>query len=259
MPVYRDEGVVLRTQRLGEADRIVTLLTKEHGRVRAVAKGVRRTSSKFGARLEPFMVVDLQLFAGRNLDTVTQAVTLASYGAEIVADYDAFTAASAIVEAAERIAEAEVQRSLYLLCIGALRALSRAEHEPRLVLDSYLLRALSVAGWAPSFDDCARCGEAGPHDRVSMPLGGAVCRSCAPPGAIAVSADAMAHLDGLLRGDWALLDAAPGTVRDRASGVVAAYAQYHLERSLRSLHVIDRERHGASRATAPAPAKESRA
>ena len=67
---------MLRTHKLAEADRIVTLLTREHGRVRAVAKGVRRTTSKFGSRLEPFTHVDLMLAEGRNLDTVTQAETL---------------------------------------------------------------------------------------------------------------------------------------------------------------------------------------
>ncbi|MGI8592269.1 MAG: DNA repair protein RecO, partial [Nakamurella sp.] len=76
MTVYRDSGVVLRVTKLGEADRIVTLLTRREGRVRAVAKGVRRTKSRFGGRLEPFSHIDLQLYAGRNLDIVTQAVTL---------------------------------------------------------------------------------------------------------------------------------------------------------------------------------------
>lgn len=90
MPTYRDEAVVLRTQRLGEADRIVTLLGKERGKVRAVARGVRRTSSKFGARLEPFMVIDVQCYAGRSLDTVTQAVTLAAYGRDLVEDYSRY-------------------------------------------------------------------------------------------------------------------------------------------------------------------------
>ena len=80
MSLYRDEGVVLRVQKLGEADRIVTVLTKRHGRVRAVAKGVRRTRSKFGATVEPFSHVDLQLFAGRNLDIVVQAEGLTSFG-----------------------------------------------------------------------------------------------------------------------------------------------------------------------------------
>ena len=70
MPTYRDEAVILRTHKLGEADRIVTLLTRYHGQVRAVAKGVRRTASKFGSRLEPFMVADIQFYEGRNLDTV---------------------------------------------------------------------------------------------------------------------------------------------------------------------------------------------
>src|SRR5437764_10795101 len=82
VPLYRDEAVVLRTQKLGEADRIITLLTRRHGRVRAVAKGVRRTGSRFGSRVEPFMQVDLQLHepAGNRpsaLDLVTQAETIA--------------------------------------------------------------------------------------------------------------------------------------------------------------------------------------
>src|SRR4051812_49560097 len=96
MPLYRDEAVVLRTQKLGEADRIVTLLTRRHGRVRAVAKGVRRTTSKFGARLEPFSHVDCQLYAGRELDIVTQAVSVEPYGGRIVGDYRPYTPRTAI-------------------------------------------------------------------------------------------------------------------------------------------------------------------
>ena len=68
VPLYRDEAIVLRTHKLGEADRIITLLTRQHGRVRAVAKGVRKTTSRWGSRLEPFTHVDLQLAEGRNLD-----------------------------------------------------------------------------------------------------------------------------------------------------------------------------------------------
>ena len=73
MRLYRDRAVVLRQHKLGEADRIVTLLTRDHGLVRAVAKGVRRTRSKFGSRLEPFAHIDVQLHPGRNLDIVTPA------------------------------------------------------------------------------------------------------------------------------------------------------------------------------------------
>ena len=76
VPLYRDEAIVLRTHKLGEADRIITLLTRQHGRVRAVAKGVRKTTSRWGSRLEPFTHVDLQLAEGRNLDVITQADTI---------------------------------------------------------------------------------------------------------------------------------------------------------------------------------------
>ena len=80
MSLYRDEGVVLRTSKLGEADRIITILTRGHGKIRAVAKGVRRTKSRFGARLEPFMRVDVLIAEGRSLDVVSQAEAVAAYG-----------------------------------------------------------------------------------------------------------------------------------------------------------------------------------
>ena len=87
MPTYRDEAVVLRTHKLGEADRIITMLSRGHGKVRAVAKGVRRTSSKFGARLEPFSHVDLQVAEGRTLDVVTQVESLQAFGEPLTDDY----------------------------------------------------------------------------------------------------------------------------------------------------------------------------
>lgn len=241
MPVYRDEAVVLRTHKLGEADRILTLLTRRHGKVRAVAKGVRRTASKFGARLEPFMVADLQLYEGRSLDVVTQAESLGSYGADISQDYAAFTAANAMVEAADRLTEAEGSLQQYLLLVGALRSLSRGEHGAGLTLDSYLLRALALAGWAPSFEDCARCGRTGPHDAVVVQLGGVVCAECAPPGAPRIDAATLGLLGSLLTGDWAAAEAAGERERGQATGIVAAYTQWHLERGLRSLPHVPRE------------------
>ena len=78
-----DTGVVLRVQKLGEADRIVTLLTRRHGKIRAVAKGVRRMRSRWGARLEPFNHVDVQCYTGRSLDVVTQAQTVDAFGARV--------------------------------------------------------------------------------------------------------------------------------------------------------------------------------
>ncbi|AAT89261.1 DNA repair protein RecO [Leifsonia xyli subsp. xyli] len=243
MPVYRDEAVVLRTHKLGEADRIVTMLSRQHGKIRAVAKGVRRTASRFGSRLEPFMVADVQLYEGRSLDVVTQAETIGAYGAAIAEDYASYTAANAMVEAADRLTDAEASLQQYLLLVGALRSLSRGEHGPGLTLDSYLLRVLSLAGWAPSFQDCSRCGRPGPHRQVVVQLGGVVCPDCAPQGASRVDAATIALLGALLTGGWETAEAAGESTRSQASGLVAAYAQWHLERGLRSLQHLQTDRH----------------
>jgi DNA repair protein RecO (recombination protein O) len=240
--LYRDEGVVLRTQKLGEADRIVTLLTRRHGRVRAVAKGVRRTGSKFGARLEPFSQVDCQFYAGRELDIVTQTETIAAYGGTIVSDYPGYTSATAILETAERLtaAEREPALRLYLLVVGALRAIAERRHDPGLVLDSFVLRALTVAGWAPALDGCARCGAEGPHRWFSPAVGGSVCADCRILGSATVSADTLLLLAALAIGDWGIADASATRDRRAVSGLVAAHLQWHLERGLRSLPLVER-------------------
>jgi DNA repair protein RecO (recombination protein O) len=240
--LYRDEAVVLRTQKLGEADRIITLLTRRTGRVRAVAKGVRRTRSKFGGRLEPFSHVDLQLYAGRSLDIVTQAETLRPYGERIVTDYGRYTAGTAVLETAERLTVEERAPALrlFLLVIGALRTLCTGEHAAPLVLDAFLLRALSVSGYEPALSGCARCAAPGPHRAFSVPAGGVVCADCRPAGTASPSPPAVALLDALLTGDWLAADASdPGDQRE-GSGLVAAYLQWHLERGLRSLRLVER-------------------
>jgi DNA repair protein RecO (recombination protein O) len=242
MPVYRDEAVVLRTQKLGEADRIVTLLTRRHGRVRAVAKGVRRTGSKFGARVEPFMHVDLQLYEGRSLDTVTQAETVEPYGDKIARDYGRYTAGTAVLETAERLSAEEREPSLrlFLLVVGALRALSEGSHTPTLVLDAFILRAMAIAGYEPVLDSCARCNEPGDHRYFAVALGGLVCREHRPPGAASISATSVALMTALLSGDWSVADAAEERVQRETSGLTAAYLQWHLEHGLRSLRLVER-------------------
>lgn len=235
MPLYREEGVVLRTQKLGEADRIVTLLTRSRGLLRAAAKGVRRTSSKFGARLEPFMVADLQLFEGRTLDTITQASTLGAYGPHISADYDRYRAGSVMVETAERLCEGGPAPEQYRLLVGALRTLAQGTIPTPLARDGYLLRALAAAGWSPGLDECVRCGVAGPHELLTVQLGGVVCDACGVPGTPRLSPGAIRLLAALLRGDWEATHAASDHEQAEAAGITAAYTQWHLERGLRSL------------------------
>ncbi|WP_040164241.1 DNA repair protein RecO [Microbacterium gorillae] len=239
MPTYRDEAVVLRTHKLGEADRIVTMLSRRNGKIRAVAKGVRRTSSRFGARLEPFMVADVQLHIGRSLDIIQQAESLGAYGADIAIHYDRFTAASAMVETADRLSDAEATPQQYLLLVGGLRSLSRGEHQPRATMDSYLLRVMAMSGWSPALDACARCGAPGPHDSFVAQAGGMVCRGCAPAGAARVTPTTVAVLAALMRGDWDLVDAAEQRDIGAASGLIAAYTQWHIERGIRSLAHVE--------------------
>jgi len=242
MSLYRDEAVVLRTQKLGEADRIVTLLTREHGKVRAVAKGVRKTKSRLGSRVEPFQLVDIQLYEGRSLDIVTQVETIGAYGLAIAGDYGRYTAGTAMLETADRLTETERDPSvqLFLLLAGALRTLSQGTHDAALVLDAFLLRALAVSGWAPSFVDCARCGADGPHLAVSVPAGGSVCPQCRPAGSVAPHRETLELLAALLSGDWTVADASEERRRREASGIVAAYLQWHLERQVRSLRLVER-------------------
>ena len=241
MALYRDAAIVLRAQKLGEADRIVTLLTRQRGKVRAVAKGVRRTKSRFGARLEPFMVVDVQLYEGRSLDTVTQAETLAPYGDPIARDYVAYTAATAMLETAERLTEErEPAVQQFLLLAGGLSSLAGQEHEAGLVLDSYLLRSLAVAGWAPSFHDCAQCGAEGPQRAFNLASGGAVCPSCRTPGSASPALATLELLGALLVGDWDVADRSLSQHRREGSGLVTAFLQWHLERGVRSLRLVER-------------------
>ncbi len=241
MPLYRDEAIVLRTHKLGEADRIVTLLTRRLGKVRAVGKGVRRTKSRFGSRLEPGMHIDLQCYEGRNLDTVTQVETLDPWGDVISRDYASWTAATAVLETCDRLTEErEPALQQYLLAVGALRSLAGREHDPGLVLDAYLLRALSIAGWAPTFHDCARCGAPGPHRAFHVVSGGVVCPACRPPGSVSPAPETLRLLSALLAGDWVLADAAEGRHRAEGSGLTAAFLQWHIERGIRSLRMVER-------------------
>ena len=244
--LYRDEAIVLRTYKLGEADRIIVMLTRHHGQVRAVAKGVRRTSSRFGARLEPFSMIDVQLHAGRNLDVVTQAEIIDPFGRAVCADYAMFTCASTMVETAERLSAdngdlgTEASPQQYLLLAGALAAMAHRRHAPGLILDSYLLRALALGGWAPSCYDCALCGAPGPHRVFHVQVGGAVCESCRSAGAVEVEPVTMVLLGALLSGDWGVADVSGQRERSQASGLVSAYTTWYLERRLRSLALVER-------------------
>ena len=239
VPQFKEEGIVLRTHKLGETDRIITLLSKNSGQIRAVAKGVRKTSSKIGARLEPFMAVEAQFYEGKTLDVVTQVESIASYGKQIVADYDSYLAGSRILETAERLTRETSTTQHYQLLTGALRSLSRMEHQPELIAVSYQLRALAISGWTPSFDQCSGCQAEGPHERFLVQVGGAVCENCAPPEATRLNPATMILLAALLSGDWGQVEQADSFSAEQAQGITRAFMQWHLERALKSMNITE--------------------
>jgi DNA repair protein RecO (recombination protein O) len=243
MPSYRAEAIVLRTHKLGEADRIITLLTRERGKVRAVAKGVRRTKSKFGARLEPFSRVDLLVFEGKSLDIITQAESLNAYGQDLALDYSLWTAGQTMLETADRLTPEDSisAESQYLLLVGALRTLVSGEHAANLVLDAFLLRALSMAGYSPTLNACVVCGIAGTQPFFHVATGGALCVEHRVPGSVAPRPESFDLMQALMSGDWEVADASIAKDRNEVSGLVAAYVQWHLERGLRSLPLVDRQ------------------
>jgi len=246
MGTYNDEGVVLTTHRLGEADRIITLLTRAHGKRRGVARGVRRTSSKFGARLEPFAQVELQITEGRSLDIFSSVVSKHLYGKALLDDYPRYTVAEAMVEIADKLVAEEGIPALqhYRLLVGALRTLAEGTSDgvrpAPMILDSYMLRAASVAGYAPQLDGCAICGAPGPQGWFHPASGGLVCAGCRPPGSATVSPGLLAYLIGLQTGDWpATRGVAPGMQAD-ASGLARAFLTWHVERNIKSLAHVER-------------------
>ena len=118
--------------------------------------------------------------------------------------------------------------------------MSTGDRRPGQVLDSYLLRSLAVAGYAPSFEHCARCGLEGPHRWFNPSLGGMLCTTCRVPGSSGPAPETVLVLGALLAGDWPVVEAAEGRHLKEASGLVAAFLAWHLERSLRSLAYVER-------------------
>jgi DNA repair protein RecO (recombination protein O) len=243
MPAYKEQGVVLRSVKLGEADKIVTVMTQGSGKVRAVAKGIRKTTSRFGARLEPFTHASLMLYHGRGqLDTITQAEIISPHAA-LRGDLALFAAGETMLEAVDKVAqEHERNVRLVLLLLAGLRALETGPADPTAVAESFMLKLLSLSGFHPSLTACAVCGASDPQ-LFNFGLGGAACAGCAEPGSAPVSRDALVALAGLSVTDLADAGAIPPPehrVRTEARGLLYGFAEYHLERRRKSLSMLAR-------------------
>jgi DNA repair protein RecO (recombination protein O) len=240
--LYREQGIVLRTYKLGEADRILHLLTQGQGKVRAVAKGVRKPGSRFGGRLEPYSHVDLQLYEGRNLDIVTQAELITPFEA-VRADFALSACASTMVEAADVLAqERERSTPLFLLVLDGFRTLAAGPPHPAAVLDAFLLRLASVAGYHPHLDACAECGTPGAYAVFHIAAGGVMCERCAPAGSHTLEDAVVALLREYGTGDWirAGVNGSEPGARRAASTLVNSFLTYHLGRPLKAWDLVPR-------------------
>ncbi|WP_029767131.1 DNA repair protein RecO [Haloglycomyces albus] len=241
--LLRDDVLVLRTYKLGEADTIVSMFGRNLGRFRAVAKGLRRTGSKFGSRLAPFCHVDVQLIEGRgDLHTVSQAVGLHLNSGVISQRWESYTVACVISEATERLVpeDGQADPDIFQLSGGALRALAETDFNPFLIRDSYLLRGMKAAGWAPSLSECAVCGREGDHRAFAVAAGGAVCSECRPGKSVVPSADAHRLLRALDAGDWRTAHEVGPVEQREVAGLVAAHFQWHSQRGLSTLRYAQR-------------------
>ncbi len=238
--LYHDEGVVLRTYKLAESDRIVVIMTAGHGKVRAVAKGVRKTKSKFGARLEPMSHVRLLLYRGRELDIVSQADSIEPLS--LLSTLDRASQGMAAIEAVDQLAlEREPNPRLYRMAVGVLRTI--AQHPSPLNVPAFYWKLLAAEGLEPQLDACVRCGESSPDvpfTSFDVNEGGVQCRACRT--GTAVSPAALAIMRDILGGRLNEALALPESPATHEVGTLATRAlEHHIERRLRAVAMFERQ------------------
>ncbi len=237
--LYRDTGVVLRTYKLGEADRIVVVLTEDNGKVRAVAKGVRKTSSRFGARLEPMSHVRLLLYRGRELDIVSQAESVEPL-APLLSSLDRASQAMAVLEAVDQLAlEREPSPELYRMLVGVLRTI--AARPAPLVVPAFFWKLLAAEGLRPELDACVRCGGVEPDVALvafDLAEGGVLCRACRS--GVPLSPEALGLLRAILGGRLnAALDVPSSPATHEVCVLATRAMEHHLERRLRAVAMFE--------------------
>lgn len=241
---FRVEGVVLRHADWGETDRLLTLYTRERGKLRAIAKGARKIRSRKAGHLEPFTRVTLQLARSHDLPIVTQADTLDAY-LPIHENLVKTSQAAYIVELIDRFTY-EDDTENYGIFRLLTEVLSRLEKEPDpwLAIRYYEVRLLDLLGYRPHWFECANCGrEIKAEDQYfSAARGGVLCPSCgrALPGAWPISLEALKYLRHFQRSTYTEAQKARPLleVRNEVESLLQGYVTYLLERALNSPRFI---------------------
>jgi DNA repair protein RecO (recombination protein O) len=231
--------VVLRTYKLRESDRIVVFHTAENGKVRAVAKGVRKTKSKFGARLEPMSHVRLLLYRGRELDIVSQAEAVEPLS-PMLSSLDRASQGLAVIEAVDQLSlEREPNPALYRMVVGVLRTIATTPSP--LNVAGFYWKLLANEGMRPELDRCVRCGDTEPAAQfVAFDLneGGVLCRSCRSGQSI--SPGALAILREILGGQLVqALARDESPVTHEVSSLATRALEHHIERRLKAVAMFE--------------------
>jgi DNA repair protein RecO (recombination protein O) len=238
---YSSHAIVLRKTKLRETDTILTLLAEDGRQIRAVAKGLRKPGGRFGARLEPYSVVDLLLHTGRSLDMITEAATISSHSG-LREDLDRSAAAAVVADLLDKISvEGQPEARLFALAATSLDALETAPVDalPALVI-AFLIKAMAMHGYRPQLDSCACCsGELGDSRLFSVQSGGAVCSACGGADGSATRFDPegrswLSTLLGARMAEVPGLEMPPAAVAD-CFGLVRAFIAYHVPARLRAL------------------------
>ncbi len=238
MAIRHDQAIVLRSYPFGDADRVVVLISPNNGKIRTVAKGVRKTKSRFGGRLEPFTHVDLVLYEGRNLDTITQVAIIEPFR-RLREQLDSVVAAGVMVEAVDAVAqEDESSMRLFLLLQRGLKALDAGLVSGDMVT-SFLLKLADVVGVAPSLSSCAACGRSDQLYRFSFSAGGVMCSTCQMDGGVRLRAGLTDYLHRLADAELMSLPPTDEAIAGEAMGIARRFLEYHLDRKLSSLAVIE--------------------
>jgi DNA repair protein RecO (recombination protein O) len=237
LAIRNDQGIVLRGYPFGESHRVVVILSPNHGKLRTVAKGVRKTKSRFGGRLEPLTHVDLVLYEGKNLDTITQVSIINAYP-HLRNDLDRVLAAGTMIEVVDAVVqEDEPSQRMFLLLQSGLTVLDHGPPHPDLVT-AFLLKAAGIIGVAPALENCAGCGTTDGLRWFSFGAGGSLCPTCRTPGSYALRAGLVPYLAAVASADLHRLPDADESLSRESLGVTKRFVEYHLERRLHTLSVM---------------------
>ncbi len=244
MALYTTEGIVLKTQNIGEADRICTIYSPCKGKARAVARGARRPRSRFVSSTQMFAYGDFQIFRGKSLDSISQ-VQLKEAFPRLHNDLTKLAYASYVAELiGEMIEEGDGDKMLFDMLLTYMRVLSETP-DPQLITVAFEIKFATVLGYRPRLESCSECGREDLSREVffSPKAGGLICSECSPGnlGISRVSRGAIELLKALLMMEFAKIErikANPGTRRE-IERLIRAHLGFRLNRRLRSLDFLE--------------------